>query len=193
MGSIETSNMAKEKISMLVDGELSTAEAEEILSRLYDSHDRKTWDLYHQIGDILRSDEMDVPLSKGFESKMQSLLDAEPPIVTPLIAASESKLAASHKVLKWHVKPVKKFVVSGMAAAAAVAFVAINLYQKENAQSGVVSVVASAAPETNGNLALVSEEQMPVLDNYMLAHRRFSPSFYGSAQYVRLPVTSSDD
>lgn len=193
MGSIDTSAIAKEKISVLVDGELSSTEMDKVLSSLYDSQEKDTWELYHRIGDVLRSDEMDVPLSADFSKKMHNLLENEPLIMVP----SHKKLQGKFGGHLQH-KSIKKFIVSGMAAVAAVAFVVINVNQKDIVQddnSIVASSGSAATHSTAGNLALVSDNQDSTLDDYMLAHRRFSPSFYGAAQYVRLPVTAtgSDD
>lgn len=192
MGSIDTSAMAKEKISVLVDGELNSAEMDKVLSSLYDSQEKDTWELYHRIGDVLRSDEMDVPLSADFSKKMHNLLESEPLIMVPSHKVARTKFAHfQHKTLK-------RVVASGMVAVAAIAFVAINLNQKDIVQdnSGIVATSdTSSGNNTSGNLAMVSDDMNATLDDYMLAHRRFSPSFYGAAQYVRMPVTAtgSDD
>lgn len=195
MGSIDTSAIAKENISVLVDGELNSTEMDKVLSSLYDSQEKDTWELYHRIGDVLRSDEMDVPLSADFSKKMHSLLENEPLIMVP----SHTKFRGKFSAHLQH-KSMKKVIVSSMAAVAAIAFVMINVNQKDMVQDDgnivASSSTASSVNSTSGNLALVSDNQdSATLDDYMLAHRRFSPSFYGAAQYVRLPVTAtgSDD
>lgn len=193
MGSIDTSTMAKENISVLVDGELNATEMDKVLSSLYDSQEKETWALYHQIGDVLRSDEMDVSLSSDFSLKMHNLLENEPLIMVP----SHKKLRG--KFAQFQHKSIKKVVASSMAAVAALAFVVVNVNQKDGVpdEANVVATADNSAATngTSNNLALVSDDQDSSLDDYMLAHSRFSPSFYGAAQYVRMPVTAtgSDD
>lgn len=76
--------MTKEQISALADGELGSEEMTLALAALRSSKDAQdAWEDYHRIGEVLRSEEMDVSLSAGFSAKMSAWLDAEPAIVAP--------------------------------------------------------------------------------------------------------------
>jgi len=51
---METNDMMQEQISALLDSELGDAHIEGILASLRRSEGRETWDVYHQIGDVMR-------------------------------------------------------------------------------------------------------------------------------------------
>ncbi|MFX5562705.1 RseA family anti-sigma factor, partial [Acinetobacter baumannii] len=77
-------------------GELSTEEMTLAFAALRSSKDAQdAWEGYHRIGEVLRSEEMDVSLSAGFSAKMSALLDAEPTIVAPQAAVAEPVKAAA--------------------------------------------------------------------------------------------------
>jgi sigma-E factor negative regulatory protein RseA len=167
-------NLTREQISAFVDNELSDAHIDVALAALHKDEGRDTWNLYHQIGDALRSDELNVPISEGFNARMFARLDAEPTIMAPAIPAEKS---------------YRRFAMPGMAAAA-VAVLAVLTVPKmmthEPAAIGNVTQVAAVAP----NAVTVASENGEVLrdpriDDYLLAHQRFSPSVYSTAQYAR--------
>jgi len=55
---MNTKDMSREQISALADGELVDQQIDIALAVLRKPEEQVTWDLYHQIGDVLRSDEM---------------------------------------------------------------------------------------------------------------------------------------
>ena len=69
MNTIETN---KEQISAMVDGELPEEQLDFALAMLRRSDRGADWEMYHQIGDLLRSDDMAVTLSTGFAARMAS-------------------------------------------------------------------------------------------------------------------------
>lgn len=76
-----------ECISSLVDGELTDAQLDAVLSGMKtgrDQHAQSQWDTYHKIGDVLRSEELDCAMSDGFADKFSRLLDQEPVIFAPI-------------------------------------------------------------------------------------------------------------
>ncbi|MFD2272259.1 sigma-E factor negative regulatory protein [Undibacterium arcticum] len=58
--------MKQEEISALADGELGAPQLDAVLSALRRPDQHVTWDIYHQIGDALRSDDLGIALSPDF-------------------------------------------------------------------------------------------------------------------------------
>lgn len=177
------------RISAFADGELSDAEIEDVLKDLKTPEGRAAWDAYHQVGDMIRSDDMDVPLSVGFSARMAARLEAEPTVLAPA-ASPEAKKQAS---------PVRRFAVPAFAAAAvaALAFILtppVLKSLKDNPsvrQDSVVaaasqsishaSVIAAAAPAAAGGAIVLRASE---LDQYVQAHQRISPAVDGAAQFA---------
>lgn len=189
---MNTMNMTREQISALVDSELADGHVDIALAALRQEEARGAWDMYHQIGDALRSDELNLPLSADFNQRMFARLEAEPTILAPV----NKKIAAAPQT-----GSVRRFAVPGMAAAAvaAVAFLAVpNMLPQQaptlaSAPVAQPVVVASAAPET---VSVSSENgevlRDPRIDDYLAAHQRFSPSVYSTAQYARSATFAVD-
>lgn len=205
---METREKTQEQISALADDELSDSQIEVALAALRDPAARADWELYHQIGDILRSDDMAVTLSEGFSARMAARLEAEPVILAPQpqVAPNLSTTTTGHPAL---VERVRRFAMPGMAAAAVATAVFMTaphmLVAKKDSGNGngpaVAMVAAKSAPAVVAVPAVVgvaaSDEREvaavekgevlrdPRIDEYLMAHQRFSPSVYSSAQYAR--------
>src|SRR5450830_1595764 len=80
---MDTKEISREQISALADGELVDAHINVALAVLREPEEQITWDLYHQIGDVLRSEDMAFAVSGVFAAKMRARLDAEPAIIAP--------------------------------------------------------------------------------------------------------------
>lgn len=128
--------MSREQISALADGELVDAHVNVALAALREPEEQVTWDLYHQIGDVLRSDEMDFEFSDGFAARMRARLEAEPVILAPQFnQAAEAQVDVrgigngsngAHGDLhnaRSRKQFMRRFVMPGAAVAAAVAVV----------------------------------------------------------------------
>lgn len=197
---MNTKDMTQEQISALADGELSSAYIDMALAALRQTESRDTWDVYHQIGDILRSDDMALNMSSDFSARMAARLDAEPTIIAaPLaVTAQPSEQIAVGGGQPVHIsvaggrRSIKRFALPGMAAAAVAAAAFII-----SPQLAVVSAPAPAAVATP-QLALASNAgdvrvmthagevlRDSRMDEYLSAHQRFSPSLYSAAQYAR--------
>lgn len=199
---MKTNETSREQISALADGELSEQHVDIALAGMRQSDARADWELYHQIGDILRSDEMAVTLSSGFAAKMAARLDAEPTIIAPLPSTIE---AAAAVVDKTSARSLKRWAAPSIAAAAAMATVAFvttpqlmvalkddRVPEQEIAR---VAAVASSSEQENVSVASAPEGVVlrdPRIDDYLLAHQRFSPSVYSTAQYARSATFASD-
>lgn len=184
-------NMAvQERISVFADGETSDAQRDITLGDLRGAEGQATWALYHQIGDLLRSDEMAAPMSAGFAASMAQRLAAEPVLIAP--AAVERGRKAGFR----------RLALPGVlaAAAAAVAFVAtpqlMVAMQGAPASGPAIAAVGDSSVSRTalaGNAAragVVMRSQG--IDDYLMAHQRFSPSVYSSAQYARAATFATE-
>jgi sigma-E factor negative regulatory protein RseA len=187
-------NMDNERISAFADSELDEGDVEAVLAALREPQAKQTWDAYHRIGDMLRSDDMTVPMSTDFSSKVMSRLDDEPVVLAPV--ARQDGIAT---------KNVKRFLLPGVAAAAAAAVVWVGAPQllvasKEPAkESPAISVASTASAvmspsERVASTARIQDDMLrdPGLDEYLLAHQRFSPSLYSTVQYARSATFAAD-
>jgi len=197
---METKDMTQEQISALLDSELGDAHIELALATLRRSEGKATWDVYHQIGDVLRSEDMAHEFSDGFTARLLGRLDEEPPILAPsprveLQPAQLQQAAAGSARFKRFGIPM------AIAAAAVFALVAVpQLTKKQDRIAGTETIqlpsgggggviVANApldskapAPVTAADGAVLRD---PRLDEYLMAHQRYSPAWNSSAEYAR--------
>ncbi|MFL9923555.1 sigma-E factor negative regulatory protein [Herbaspirillum lusitanum] len=155
---MDTKVTTNEQISALADGELSAEQMTIALASLRSPEERERWDVYHQIGDVMRSDDMGFSMSAGFSAKMSAMLDAEPTIVAPQTPAAEAPVSVPQKSVANGVqaanvkrgnKTVRRFMMPGAAVAAAVAavvFVTMPQQAVVSADSGAAPQIASSAP-----------------------------------------------
>lgn len=138
------------------------------LAGLRSSQDaQQAWEDYHRIGEVLRSEEMDIPLSAGFSARMSALLDAEPTIVAPQATAAEAAPVAQSAVAVQAAKAaangdhraarpgrlVRFLMPSAAAAAAAVAAVFVAMPQQ---QAMVTADAKAVAPVSQVAVAPVN-------------------------------------
>jgi sigma-E factor negative regulatory protein RseA len=180
---MNTTNLVQERISVLADGETSDEQLDIALAELRSEDGKATWALYHQIGDLLRSDEMAVPLSNGFSAAMAARLAAEPALVAPAALRIQPRKSG-----------MRRLALPGVLAAAAAAVAFVGTPQLMVAMQGTPStaVVAVAGDSGVARTALIAGPgrtgqvlRDQGIDEYLMAHQRFSPSVYSSAQYAR--------
>ena len=208
---MNTKEISREQISALVDGELAGPHVDVALAALRQESGQANWAVYHQIGDVLRSDDMAITLSAGFAERMSARLDAEPTIVAPLVSKNSPDTLVSTEAVnpsKEVSRSVKRWALPGMVAAAAMATVAfVTTPQLMVAMKGEPAgeyVVAAAdavqAAKTGADGEVVVAASVPEgvvlrdarIDDYLLAHQRFSPSVYSTAQYARSAAFAAD-
>ena len=169
----------KDRISMLMDGELDDRGAASALNPL--CRDREAllaWRTYHLIGDALRDCRL---LSEGFAARVDRRLADEPTVLAPRRAAPESR--------RW-------FALSAAASVAAVALVGWLAFGPQRAQEPVAIAKAPAAAPAPLQPAPPATVPLPTAANdYLLAHQGFSPrlDLQGMAPYVRTVSDSSQD
>ena len=190
---METNDMTQEQISALLDSELGDAHIELTLASLRRSEGRATWDAYHQIGDVLRSEDMAHEFSEGFAARLLSRLDDEPPILAP-----PPRQAAAQPVQLQQAGAGYRFsrfaIPIGIAAAAVFAVVMVPQMSKKQGPDQIdpMQKVSLPAQPGGGNVVLTSATPAdgamlrdPRLEQYLLAHQRYSPSWNSSAEYAR--------
>lgn len=215
----ETMNKSNhdELISSVLDGELSDAQLDVMLDRLKGQDGQQmmqTWTQYHELGDVLRSDDLAVSLSPEFSAKMSALLDAEPVILAPQKIIQASEKTAANKSAYWAITSVAATVMLAFLMAPQI----IPLLKSPGAMDTSIAKVESTEPFSASGVKLASnssastnasatgttaahlgkdtefapklENQVemlrdPRLDSYLLAHQKVSPSLDNSARYVQ--------
>ena len=200
---MNTKEMTQEQISALADGELPDEHVDAVLAALRRDEGKVDWDIYHQVGDVLRSDDMAVNLSPGFAARFSALLEAEPTIVAPsaMPVQEHSLQAAAKRNAPLEGRKARRWALPSMAAAAAMATVAFfttpQLMVAVNGNGDSVEVMAKSAPgEAAGMVTASAPEGVvlrdPRIDDYLMAHQRISPSVYSSAQFARSANFATD-
>lgn len=213
---MNTKKITREQVSALTDGELDPLSADAALESLGDNSSRKEWELYHRIGDLLRSEDMATPLSAGFAARMAARLEAEAPHSTILPSELEEQRVSDRSAPVWAggmLAAVRRYLLPGMAGTAAllVAVMMAPQWMKGTPDSGDMSlavqvpaqkeivknaaIIPIVAPENVAMPAAVSNSQIlvaeddivrdPRIDQYLMAHQRFSPSAHSSSQFAR--------
>jgi sigma-E factor negative regulatory protein RseA len=159
-----------EKISQLMDGELSRRESKRQIRRLEEDHAlSETWDTYHLIRDVLRAE---IDMGPQFRQRMRARLSREPVLVAP------------HARLAYRMVRYSLPLAAGVAGVALVGWLALS--------------VPGPAPMTAPEARLASQDARrampaprravePPPADYLLAHQEFSPSaaMHGFASYAR--------
>ncbi|MBY0454534.1 MAG: sigma-E factor negative regulatory protein [Burkholderiaceae bacterium] len=195
----------REKISALADGQLQDDEWASALHFAAQEEGHETWQLYHLVGDVLRSPELARQADGGaFLNRLRQQLAQEPPPVwaaqaalppvsvpVPVVAPVQ---AANDPVFRWK-------MVAGLASLAAVAAVAWSLSGSLSitptgsqlalapAATAPTPVAVPSAAQASAAL-VVAEGQAPQimirdprLDELLAAHKQF-----GGASALQLPA-----
>lgn len=162
----------RQKISVLMDGELFEDEAESLLDHIKKGSDvHKDWEVYYLIGDVLRQPEY-IPCS--LNAKVRERMQDEPTVLAPRGRAVKQKMLT--------------FALSAAASLAAVGVVAWMTLQ-------ISPEVAPQLAMQQSALRPVSMQIQPDSNDYLIAHQEFSPSadINGSASYIRTVSYGRDD
>lgn len=185
--------MQRERISALADGQLQGREWSDAVSFACDEKGRATWELYHLVGDVLRSSDLAQPANPAFMARLREQLAQEPtpqrpkePIVG-VVAAPGLDQAANASVFRW--KMVAGF--ASLAAVAAIGWTSLATLQgagpaaegqlaaaPERAAAPAAPVVAVA--DTDGQQVMIRD---PRLDELLAAHKQF-----GSTSALQMPA-----
>jgi sigma-E factor negative regulatory protein RseA len=208
---MDKSKTTQEQISAFADGELLTSnQIDAVLTALRSTEGRAAWEAYHHIGDALRSDDTAMALSSDFSARLAARLEDEPSIVAPDAVLAAQSEARSTGV----VKPFRRLAFSGAVAATVAAIAVVGGPQLMVASNGVepAAEMVASGPTTTVNVpvavavqdatpeakpeAVAADGQVilrdPRIDEYLMAHQRFSPSPYSTAQYARSATFTTD-
>lgn len=154
----------KQKISTLMDGEMSADEAELLLGKIKQHPDaRQEWLAYHMIGDALRQpDHMHVDMSAAIFERLQN----EPTVLAP------------------HGRRGSKASYFAMSAVASIMAMAFLVWLSVQIESAPVPQQALLNSNDMRNVSLPVNE---AVNDYLLAHQEFSPGtdMRGAASYIR--------
>jgi sigma-E factor negative regulatory protein RseA len=159
----------KERLSALMDEELGGAESEGCLARLGDDGElRDAWRIYHLIGDALRGQ-----AGQGLPPSFAGRLAAEPTVLAP------RRAERARQRNTWYALSA----AASVAAVALVGWMALPLFEPP-------AQIASSQPAAALPAVALPPAAVPAaqgVNDYLLAHQRFSPSSVmgGMAPYVR--------
>lgn len=169
----------REQVSALADGQLDAAQARLLLERMNDPALRVAWDRYHQIGDAIRSDEMDIPLRADFAARIAARLDAEPALLAP-------KPTLLARLGAWPA------ALAAVAAAGVGFFIAPGVFRDSEPSGGAFQQVAGDSRLSHGTVLAEASGMDAVVRaraaDYIRMHQSASPALYGSAPLVRPAV-----
>ncbi len=168
------------QISALADSELDIADVKQQLAQM-DDEARAVWALYHQMGDVLRSETMAAPVSDDFSARFAKRFAAEPPLLAP-------RRKPLSRVGTW------PSVLAAVAATGFGFFVAPTLFRDhESTLPAAPPVTASAAASPKTLLAEAKHVPAPIdaqADYIRLHHATYSP-LYGAMPGSRPPSTDT--
>jgi len=163
---MSTDKRIEEQISAFMDGELDEASLSVLLAGLKDPEQRTAWDIYHQVGDVLRSDDMGFALSPDFAARMNARLESEPIIAAPIRNSNDKSLFACGDLFgagRKFLSGIKRSVplMTGVAATVAIIFGAMH-FKFSDSPSTSAHVVASSSNKTQATNLASALSSLPV-------------------------------
>lgn len=188
----------REQLSALADGQLGEGEIADALAYAAQAEGQVTWQLYHLVGDVLRSTDLARPCGPDFMVRLREELAKEalvpaqiepPPRIAAVAPAMEE--AANASVFRW--KMVAGF--ASLAAVAAIGWTSLASLQAPGAAGGaqlalVPAPAQSTSPAAGAVVAVADAEggsqvmlRDPRLDELLAAHKQF-----GSTTALQMPA-----
>jgi sigma-E factor negative regulatory protein RseA len=165
-------------ISAWMDGDVQTS----LPSELFTASGHATWQVYHLIGDTLRTPELALSTQTSLSQRVAQALAAEPALAEParLVSAPEAarKLTPLSKLFRRVVWPS----VAMAAAVASVVWVAKPLFVPE------LSAPSAQTANANAQSPVASNLEASAVRDYVTAHRQISglsnirPASFGAAR-----------
>jgi len=154
----------KQKISVLMDGELFEDEAESLLDHIKRGSDvHNDWEIYHLIGDVLRQPEY---IHCGLSSQIRERMEDEPTVLAPRVRA-----------VKQRMRTIALSAAASLSAVGVVAWMSLQI-----------------SPEAAPQLAMQQNTFRPAsmkikadANDYLMAHQELSPNadMNGGTSYIR--------
>lgn len=187
----------REQLSALADGQLAGDDMAGALDYAAQADGEATWQLYHLVGDVLRSADLAKPPAPEFLARLRVELAKEPPVVKADIRVQASEVvvapmkdSANASVFRWK-------MVAGVASLAAVAAIGWTSWgdlqgaagtagaSAQLASSGAPSLSSAGTPvmavaDADGQQIMIRD---PRLDELLAAHKQF-----GSTSALQMPA-----
>ncbi len=184
----------RERLSALVDGQLGDAELADALAYACTGEAHATWEMYHLVGDVLRSPDLARPARPDFLDRLRTELSKEPqpmrapspaqPIAVPLEVAVRG--AANASVFRWKMAAG----VASLAAVAAIGWSSLTGFQGASSPAGGAQLAQSPAVVPSAPVVAVADAdgqnvmiRDPRLDELLAAHKQF-----GGASALQMPA-----
>jgi sigma-E factor negative regulatory protein RseA len=164
---MEKNQKIQQHISALMDGELDSELLPSVISSVYQASGREQWDVYHHIGDVLRSEEMAYNPTNNFIKQLAIQLANESSFIAP------PKRRGIHRLSKWPATAAAAAVLTGFVIAPT-----IFHWPFETHISGSLSVPTPADEVVVANRQSSNADSIK-LQNYILWHQSSTPSLYG--------------
>lgn len=208
---MDMKKISYEQISAFVDGEVAAPHSDEVLAALRQDDVHSTWDIYHRIGDVLRSDDLAFQMRPDFAARIALSIEAEPSILAPTPERTPAPALLSERRGQ---ESLLRRIAAPAAVAAAISVALVGgsqwmtalrtenlappnqLAETSKSQTGLRQAgrapmtVRQSVVEVNAPSGVFVRDRR--IDDYLLAHQRFSPSIYSTAQYVRSAGFSTD-
>lgn len=188
----------QELLSALVDGELTGIELEQALAVAEDAQGQRNWQLYHLVGDVLRSPDLAHHSQRDVLTGLRARLAQEPPLqstqetalqLAPGVLeqvqapAAVRDQAANASVFRWK-------LAAGFASIAAVAAVGWQVMALQTAPVGGAQLAQNAAPAVvavaadDGRTVMLRD---PNLDALLALHEQYAnrPGLQVPAEFLR--------
>ena len=199
MNAIMHNENLKEQLSAFVDAEHEPQQFDLLLSALRSDENKKVWETYHEIGDILNSEDLSIALSPGFKEKMQARLATE---ATYINTKRKKSNPFNHKIAYATAAMVALIAVfvpkfAGNDGAEVNApyftgqFAATNNVVQAKSPLLVLTASQRQNPDQATNYKQGARPQMlrdPLVDSYLAAHQRYSKSMYSAVEYETGPI-----
>ena len=160
-----------------MDGELDTALLPSAMSSLHQASGRQQWDIYHHIGDVLRSEEMAYIPSENFSERLAAQLAKEPSFIAP------PKRRGIHRLSKWPATAAAAAVLTGFVIAPTIFHWPADTHV--SAELSIPAHVESVAV-ADGH---ASDADLIEQKKYILWHQSSTPSLYGLRAIVHSAST----
>jgi sigma-E factor negative regulatory protein RseA len=185
----------EDKISALMDGELDAEDATNIVAQFGKTDEfRDEWTIYHMISDVMGQPGQTAPMPADISRRVSSRLATEPAVNASPVAAPRP--AGSRHRMKAYA------IAASMTAAAVVGW--MNLQVTEQPAQVIADNSPAVPAQSQAQVATTALPPIPVtsvsasapihIDDYLLAHRAFSPgtAMPGAVPYVRAVAESRE-
>jgi sigma-E factor negative regulatory protein RseA len=165
---MEKNQKNQQQISELMDGELDPEHLPSVMSSAYQASGRECWDIYHHIGDVLRSEEMAYVPTKNFNQRLAIQLANEPSFIAP------TKRRGILMLSKWP-------ATAAAAAAVLTGFVIAPtlVHWPAETHDSASLLIPKPADEVAVTDRQSSNADSRELQHYILWHQSSTPSLYG--------------